>query len=119
MSYVTLTKTGRALRLTLTPEGRDELQARVDDGQSVDTDLTLCDLLEEHLCNGWEWIRPEEVMALTAAPILSDECSREDHGAITEIGVVYWHERYQVESAAAELLTTGHVDFAADGPAQP
>ena len=109
MSYVTLTKTGRALRLTLTPEGREELQARVDAGQSIDTDTTLYDLLEDHLCNGWDWIRPEEIGALTSAPILSDECSRNDEGEITSIGAVYWHERYQIESATNELLTTGHM----------
>ncbi len=119
MSYVSLTKTGRALRLALTPEGREELQARVDDGQSIAADSTLYDLLDDHLCNGWDWVRPEEIGALTSAPILSDECSRDDQGAIETVGVVYWHERYQVESAADELLTTGHVDFAASGPAQP
>ena len=42
MSYVTLTKTGRALRLTLTPDGREELQARVDAGQSRSTPTRPC-----------------------------------------------------------------------------
>ena len=119
MSYITLTKTGRALRLTLTPEGREGLQARVDSGQSIDTDSTLYGLLEDHLCDGWDRIRPEEIGALTSAPILSDECSRNDEGEITSTGVVYWHERYQIESAANELLTAGHVDLAASASDQP
>ena len=113
MSYVTLTKTDRALRLTLTPEGREELQARVDARQSIDTDSALYDVLEDHLANGWDWIRPEEIGALTSAPILSDECSRDEDGLLTDVGTVYWFERYQIESPVAELFKAGHVEFIA------
>jgi len=111
MSYVTLAKLNRHLRITLTPEGRTELQARLDNGDNISTDSTLYDLLENCLCNGWEWIRPEEIGALTSAPILSDDCSRDDSGLLGQIGAVYWFEKYQIQSPGEELLRVGHVDF--------
>src|SRR5438094_504103 len=98
MSFVELDKRDGKLRITLTPSGRVMLQHRLDGGESIGTDAVLYALLEEHLGNGWEWIRPEELGALTSAPILSDECSRDEQGLLDQVGAVYWFPRYQIES---------------------
>jgi hypothetical protein len=63
-------------------------------------DDTLLELLESYLTNGWDWVMPEDIGALTSAPILEAPDGR-----------VYWHERYQVESAAEELMTGNTVTF--------
>ena len=111
MNYVTLDKTTAGLRITLTPEGRRELEGRLAHGGWGSPDSMLYTLLEDHLCNGWEWIRPEEIGALTSAPILSDESSREDEGLLTQVGTIYWFERYQVLCPVEQLYLKGHVDF--------
>ena len=99
------------LRIILTPNGRQELQDRLDNGDNIDTDSTLQDLLEDHLGNGWEWVQPEELGALTSAPILSEDCRRDDEGWLIEVGAVYWFPNYQILSPVAELLRVGHVSF--------
>ena len=60
-------------------------------------------LLEDHLCTGWEMVPPEDIGALTAAPILSDEIVRDDKGRVKEAGRVYWFPDYQVRDEIEEL----------------
>lgn len=74
----------------------------------------LSDLLEE---TGWEpngelaQIRPEDVAALTDAPMMAEECIIEDDGTRTVSGPVWWFEPYQLVHFGQELLNRGHVDF--------
>jgi hypothetical protein len=63
-------------------------------------DATLAELLEDRLANGWHWVQPEEIGALTSAPILEAPDGR-----------IYWHERYQVEASAEELILGRTVKF--------
>jgi hypothetical protein len=63
------------------------------------------------LCNGWTWVGAEQIGALTGAPILSDEVETNEDGDIIHCGVVYWFERYQVESPVQTLLEKGEVTF--------
>jgi hypothetical protein len=60
----------------------------------------LAELLDDLTSNGWDWIQPEDIGALTDAPILQAPDGR-----------VYWHERYQIESASDELLQGKMVKF--------
>ena len=60
-------------------------------------------LLEDHLCGGWEMVPPEDIGALTAAPILSDEMVRDDEGRVTEAGRVYWFPDYQVRDEIDDI----------------
>jgi hypothetical protein len=53
----------------------------------------LKELLADLLSNGWHWLNPQDIGALTDAPILEAPDGR-----------IYWHEGYQLESAADELL---------------
>jgi hypothetical protein len=115
MSYVNIETRGEGddqfLRMTVTAEGKAELQARVDDGESIDADQCLHDLLEDHTSNGWDWVRPEEIGALTDAPIISDNVERDDHGDITTVASVYAFMDYQVRSVASDLLNYGYADW--------
>ena len=60
-------------------------------------------ILEDHLCNGWEMVPPEDIGALTASPILSDEILRDDEGRIVEAGRVYWYPDYAVRDEIEEI----------------
>ena len=85
------------LQIMLTREGRDELNS--DEFTYPDFD----EMIEWQLCNGWEFIWPEEIGALTDAPILSDAAERDDKGVLTSVGRVYWYPQYQVHNPVEEL----------------
>ena len=103
------------LVITLLPEGRAELQEKIDDHDAVknphqhplDPDAVFLDLIEYQLCNGWETIQPEECGALTDGLLVTDDAQRDDDGKLTALGRVYWDERYAIRSAAKELYETG------------
>ena len=113
MSYIEIEKTEDGIKLVLTKEGREELEERRDEDGNYDkpTDSILYDMLEDHLCNGWEMIAPEDIGAMTSAPILSDEVERDDNGGITALGAVYWFPDYAVSCELDELLVNGEVVF--------
>lgn len=69
------------------------------------------------LCNGWEWLAPEDIGALTDAPILSNCIDRDDDGAMTahsgcglECGI-FWFPNYMVEDPLETLRDKGEVFF--------
>lgn len=102
--YVDLVKAGDGnLHIHLTRNGRRHFAEIQEQRDAYGIHAALCALLEDHLCNGWEMVPPEDIGALTAAPILSDEISRDDEGRITELGRVFWYPDYQVRDEIEEL----------------
>jgi hypothetical protein len=96
------------LKITLTDEGREELSDIVERNGN-DSDAAMHDLLEFHLCNGWDNLRPEEIGALTSSGlILSDDVERSEDGeTVVGCGVVYWHDNYMVENPVESLTDRG------------
>jgi hypothetical protein len=118
MSYVEIVKSEEGITLKLTHVGRIELREyRIDTGAGPDWsnrhDVIFADLLKDHLANGWEIIQPEEIGALTAAPILSDSVTRDDSGNLLKVDQVYWFPDYAVRSELDELYENGEVFFPA------
>ena len=75
--YVDLQKTGDGdLRIRLTPNGRRHFTDIREQRDAFGINAALCALLDDHLQTGWEMVPPEDIGALTAAPILSDEIVR-------------------------------------------
>ncbi len=100
------------LKIALTEEGeieRDEIQS----GQWSVSDAMkdIAGWIECELGNGWDWLRPEEIGALTEAPILSDDVERDDNGDLTYVGRVYWYPQYEVSDPLEKLLRDGSVIF--------
>ena len=96
--YITISKDERGnLLMSATPEGREDAAGSL---AAKPTDSALAELLEEAMGNGWSWEDPEELGALTDAPIISDPD-----------GNVYWHERYQVEDPIQMLADGESVRF--------
>lgn len=105
--YANLTKTDGNLLITLTEEGRAEIDEVIERNSSQDG--VVCDLIQDHLGNGWEEVRPEAVGALT------DDISWDEDGeVVTHLGRVYWHERYQVEDSIEALRGGGLILNGAD-----
>jgi hypothetical protein len=91
------------LRIMLNANGRKNFAEIEEERDAHGIHAALCVLLEDHLCNGWEMVPPEDIGALTAAPILSDEIVRGDDGKIVEAGRVYWFPDYAVRDEIDEI----------------
>jgi hypothetical protein len=110
--YVDLQKTGSGdLRIVLTENGRANFETIEEERDSHGINVALFALLEDHLCNGWEMVPPEDLGALTAAPILSDEIVRDEQGRLVEAGRVYWYPDYAVRDEIEEIRTKSAIVF--------
>ncbi len=102
--YVDLEKTPDGnLAIRLNPGGQRHFAEIREQRDALGISAALYVLLEDHLCTGWEMVPPEDIGALTAAPILSDEIVRDDEGRVTEAGRVYWYPDYAVRDEIEEL----------------
>ena len=100
------------LKITLTPEGKIELTDLISNPHPDQWDfITLQNIVEYQLCNGWAWLEPESVEALTESPILSQDVSYDDNGDIETVGDIFWYPNYQVENLAEKLLENGYLIF--------
>jgi len=61
--------------------------------------------------NGWSFVRPEDVGALTDAPIISEDVDTDDQGNVRNVGTVYWYPEYDVRDPVAQLLENGYIEF--------
>ena len=102
--YVDLEKAADGnLHIHLNRTGRRNFADIQEQKDAFGISAALYALLEDHLCTGWEMVPPEDIGALTAAPILSDEIVRDDEGRVTEAGRVYWYPDYAVRDEIEEL----------------
>lgn len=99
---------GLWLRLVYLPNGNLDVQAtqelKNEFAANEDWVPTIYELFEDFTANGWEWIRPVDIGALTDGDIITDPD-----------GHIFWHERYQIEDPVEELKTAGHYTMLAGG----
>jgi hypothetical protein len=100
--YVEFIEVPNYLSIKLLPDGREEIESQREgeDCWKKGTNDILLDLLEWQLCNGWEWVEPEDIGALTSAPILR-----------SPNGKIYWFPNYAVTCEIKEMLEKGEVRF--------
>ena len=85
-------KTDKSLILTLNNRKRIE-EFKEDYPDDFSSDSVMYEFFEEFICNSeWEWIDPQEIGALTDAPILG---IKNESGRVIE---VYGFMNYAVES---------------------
>lgn len=82
----------------------------------VDSDknwaLKWADFTEDFVGNGvFDTVAPEEVGALTDAPILTDEKRVEDNGDVSFVGKLWWYPSYETTDPLEQLLTDKVVIF--------
>jgi len=97
------------LRITLLEEGRESVEEIA--AQEITADSKLAQVIEWQLGNGWSFVRPEDIAALTEAPILTEEIEEDNQGNVLKVGTVYWYPQYDVSDPVAKLLENGYVDF--------
>jgi uncharacterized OB-fold protein len=78
--------------------------------EDLDTDKAMYEFFEPVIGNGLSWVAPEDIGALTSAPILSDGAP-DDQGNPDPNANYWWYPNYQIESPARELFEQGRVVF--------
>ena len=109
--YAEFSKEPEGLVIVLRPEKDIEEEVRAIAAKEIDADSKLAEVIEWQLCNGWEFLRPEEVGALTDAPILSDDVERDTQGNVTHVGKIYWWPQYERFDPVEQLLEQGTIIF--------
>ena len=105
------------LRIVVRPDGREEIAELAEKTEARGgINDAVCEAFDYQLCNGWEWIDPAEVGALTDALILTDDADRDDHGKLVACGRVYSNiDRYQVDNDLVVLRDRGEVIWSGCG----
>lgn len=88
-------------------EGQTELMQL---GEDIQTDAAMYDALEQVTCNGLSWVYPQDIGALTDAPILSEDSLNGDD-RYPDDAKFYWYSGYQVRSPLEDLRDYGKVIF--------
>ena len=111
------------------PNGALQIQSELEDLEALaaikdrcggDDVMFLAELLEY---TGWQGngrlfqVKPEDVGALTDAPLMTDDCRIEDDGTVQVFGSVWWFPNYMVTNFAEKLIEAGKVVFALGSPA--
>ncbi len=90
-----------------------ELLDRVNDRSTrFDEASAMGVLLEDYLCNGWSLVPAEAIGALTGCELILGQGAHVNDAGDYEVdpsSVLYWHERYQIESALECLVEAGVV----------
>lgn len=107
--YVDLYEDNRG-NLVLVPQ-MEELKEEAERLTEQSVNSALCDVLEDHLCNGWSMVRPEQIAALTSAPIITDDLNDDEDGKVISTGTIWWFPDYQIRNEVAELLDGKSVVF--------
>lgn len=96
------------LLLSITAEQQEELREL---GEDIQTDDAMYQFFEHMICNcDIDWIKPEDIGALTDAPILGIT-EQDDDGKITKLHNVWWYPAYVYNSPLAILRDEGEVTF--------
>lgn len=74
-----------------------------DDPAELADARTLSDAFDSQLANGWSWIDPAEIGALTGGEIITAEDQRNDAGELVALGRVYWNSEYAIASTLERL----------------
>jgi hypothetical protein len=100
-----------ALRIKLDPSERENLREMLDNAKANRRGDILGDVIEGMLANGFQWVQPKDIGALTDAPIISDEADFDDFGDLVKIGRVFYYADYQVKDPVEVLYEKGEVIF--------
>lgn len=108
----------KQLRVTLLPEGKEEIEQWIEEGKNLSYWLLFCDLLEEFTCNGWEYLDPNDYGWLTddTRVFISDNLAWHDEndkeldiGLITDNTDVYTYNDYWIKAPVEELYKNGFI----------
>jgi hypothetical protein len=80
--------------------------------QTDESPRDIFEALEALTANdSYGWLRPEEIAALTDAPIIGQDVARDDSGELVSVGAVFWYPQYETTDPIRELMERGRVIF--------
>lgn len=79
--------------------------------EEMGDDRAIVEMLAYQLGNGYDMIYPEEIGALTSAPIIGDGVERDDDGDFIDADKVWWLENYALILVWEELKAGRKVIF--------
>ena len=83
------------LKITLNKNGKRELKILYKESKGSMNDYDMIrEITDDFFGNGWTWIEPEQIGALTDAPILSNDAGYNDDGIMEIDGDVWWYPNY-------------------------
>lgn len=97
------------LEISVTDESERQEIADAIAGGDV-SDNSMYDAFERLVANGYSWIAPEQIGALTSAPILSDSPG-DDQGNPDPNANYWWYPQYETRSPMEDLAETGKTIF--------
>lgn len=108
MNY-SINKTGD---LIIKVSRKEQSEIRADkDSDNFLSDAYMYDTLEPLVCNSeLQWVRPEEIAALTDAPILGI-VDRNDNGKLVKAESIWWFPNYCLRSPVQDLAEYGECIF--------
>jgi|GEM_PF-2409048 len=95
-----------SLNKNITKKSRKEF---LDDTKDYHSDQRFMELIEDFLCNGWDWVNAEDIGALTEAPLLTNDIEIDDQGNVIKVGIIYKYEMYQVYDPVEEIFSEGKI----------
>ena len=96
--------------LLITLTDKEELEDKLNE----DRIFSAVDMLDSarYLGNGWDELAPEQIGALTNAPIIGHNINWGDNGIeLNEDSLIYWYPNYMIEDPFRVLLEKGEVFF--------
>jgi hypothetical protein len=98
------------LVFTLTEDGRSELAYQIEFHPGISDENLFIAMIEDHLENGFQFVEPEEVGALTSSLLLTDG-HRDDDGEYEGDGSIWYFDRYMIDGYAETLANDGKIVF--------
>lgn len=105
----TVSAQDNSLHITADADTREDLRDAYERGGYLHAQG---DFVEHARADGYEFVAPEWIGALTSAPILTDGYTLTDDGEHVVDGKVWWFPDYMVRDELRELIDTGEVTFA-------
>jgi hypothetical protein len=95
------------LKITADNEGRADLKNEYQQGGYPKAEDYVIDSLHDN----FYFVLPEQIGALTSAPIFTDELDIDDDGKVAYVGDVFWYPNYMLIDPWEELKNKGYVIF--------
>jgi hypothetical protein len=87
-----------------------KISVSLDQREDLDPEKSWEEGFEYLLSNGWDAIPPEEIGALTDAPIIG-HAERDERGEMVDAYDIYWYPEYELKNPIEELKKNGEVIF--------
>jgi len=97
----------------ITKKARKEF---MENTSECDADTRFMELIDDFLCNVWTWVYPEDIGALTSAPIISREVKENEDGDVVDVGIVYSYDMYAIYDPVQEIFSEGKIVLTKNEP---